>query len=71
MNMGTAIYHIKKPGGILPKESCRKSKYSDEYKKAAIDLIDKLGSRNKAAKQLGISASMLSTFIEQQSSGRF
>jgi hypothetical protein len=74
MMMIDVISNVRKTGGFTTKPNShinKNEKYTDKYKKAALVLQKELGSRNKAAKQLGIAASLLSTFGQQQSEGRF
>jgi hypothetical protein len=68
------INTVRKTGGFIPRsttEPNRKSKYSIEYKRNALALQKSLGSRNKAAKELGLAPSMLSTFARQRDEGEF
>lgn len=74
MMMIDVISNVRMTGGFKPRPNShinRNAKYTDEYKKAAILLRKELGSRNKAAQQLGIAPSLLSTFSKQQSEGEF
>lgn len=69
-----AILSVRRNGGFIPKATShanRNSKYTDEFKKEALKLQKELGSRNKAAKELGIAASLLSTFNKQRDEGQF
>jgi transposase-like protein len=72
MNMMDNLALIQKSGGIEPKHTHgMNSKYSDEYKNEAIKLIVSLGGRNRAAKQLGIAPSLITSFRKQKDEGRF
>lgn len=72
MNMIDSLTLINKSGCIEPKASSGiNSKYSDEFKNNAVELIKTLGGRNKAAKKLGISPSLITSFSKQKSEGRF
>ena len=70
--MFDSIKSIQKTGGFLARSTGQPNrKYSNEFKINALELQKSLGSRNKAAKQLGIAPSLLTTFKKQQSEGEF
>lgn len=72
ISMLSSLRLVQAPGGIAAKESTKKNvKYTKEYKLEALALVDSLGSRNKAARALGISTSLLGTFHQHKQEGRF
>ena len=71
-SMLESINQIRRSGAITPKPTTLKNvKYTTEFKQRALILVEELGGRNKAAKALGISPSLITTFSTQQSEGRF
>jgi transposase-like protein len=72
--MINAINALRKTGGFTPEpkpSDDMNRKYTDEYKLEALALQETLGSRNKAALQLGIAPSLITTFLKQKNEGRF